>query len=58
MEEIPQNVSTEIESEEMSEYELEPVEKIPKPINVNIKTCFLILKTNKLNCRCLPGQLN
>lgn len=36
MDEIQQGTSTEIESEEASEYEQEPVEKISKPLNVNL----------------------
>lgn len=38
MEELHQSPSTEIESEDVSEYEQEPVDKTPKPINVIIKT--------------------
>lgn len=32
---MQQSTSTEVESEEASEYEQEPVEKNPKPINVS-----------------------
>lgn len=34
MEEVLPSTSTEVESEDISEYEPEPVEKINKPINV------------------------
>lgn len=34
MEEVQPSTSTEVESEDISEYEPEPVEKINKPVNV------------------------
>lgn len=43
MDEVQQGTSTEIEieSEEVSEYEQEPVEKVSKPINVDFTLVFM-----------------
>lgn len=39
MDDVLASTSTEIDSEEVSEYEPEPIDKISKPLNVTI--CFL-----------------
>lgn len=46
MEEVLPSTSTEVESEDISEYEPEPVEKISKPLNVSTKDMYQQPKSN------------